>query len=559
MTTTATRYDAESYDYIIIGAGSAGCVLANRLSEDPSVKVLLLEAGPRDRAWDWRIHMPAALSYPMNGTTYNWDFHTTPQAHMDGRSLHCPRGRVLGGSSSINGMVFVRGNAGDFDFWAEESGYRHWDYAHCLPYFRRMETAARGADEWRGGDGPLHVATGAAQGALFEAWLEAGQQAGHAFTEDYNGWRQEGICRFDMTVKDGKRWSSAQAFLHPAMSRPNLKVVTGALTERVLTSGNRAEGVAFTAGGERRSVRAEREVILSAGSIGSPHLLLLSGIGPADQLQAKGVGVVLDLPGVGENLQDHLEIYLQHGCRQPVSLYSVMNPLAKAMIGARWLLTHSGKGATNHFEAGAFYRSDSDVSYPDIQCHFLPLAVNYDGSNAVKEHGYQVHTGPMRSESRGTIRLASADPKAAPLIDCNYMSRESDWQDWRKAIRLAREIFAQKAFEKLDAGELSPGPDASSDSDIDAFVRANAQSAYHPSCSCKMGSDKMAVVDGELRVHGIEGLRVVDSSIMPRITNGNLNAPSIMIGERGADFVRGQKLPAATAEPYRAMTSVAAQ
>ncbi|MEQ8965925.1 MAG: choline dehydrogenase [Azospirillaceae bacterium] len=550
---------AESFDHVIVGAGSAGCVLAARLSEDPDCRVLLLEAGPPDRGYDWRLHMPAALSYPMNGTTYNWDFHTTPQPGMGGRRLHCPRGRVLGGSSSINGMVFVRGNPGDFDHWAEAAGAPHWSFAHCLPYFRRMETAGRGADDWRGGDGPLHITTGPAENPLYGAWLEAGQQAGHPFTEDYNGRQQEGVCRFDMTVKNGRRWSTARAYLHPVMDRPNLVVRTGALTRRLLVEGGRAVGVAYRRGGTEHEARAEREVLLAAGAIGSPQLLQLSGIGPGDVLKRAGVTVIHDLPGVGENLQDHLEIYMQVACTRPVTLYSSLNPVGKAAIGLRWLLTHTGPGATNHFEAGGFLRSGPEVPYPDVQYHFLPLAANYDGSNAVAGHGFQTHVGPMRSASRGHVRIRSDDPAAEPEIDFRYLSRESDRQEWRRCIRMTREIYAQAAFASWRGAEISPGPEVTSDQDIDAFVAAKAESAYHPSGTCRMGAEDGAVVDGALKVHGVDGLRVIDASIMPRIPNGNLNGPTIMLAEKGADLVRGQVLEPSTLVPYRAPVSAAAE
>ncbi|MCB9960112.1 MAG: choline dehydrogenase [Rhodospirillaceae bacterium] len=526
------------YDYIIVGAGSAGCVLANRLSEDPSISVLLVEAGPRDWSLDWRIHMPSALSYPMNGTYYNWDYRAQPEDTLGGRRLHCPRGKVLGGSSSINGMVFVRGNRGDFDHWADVSGYDHWRYDACLPYFRKMETAERGADAWRGGDGPTYVTTGAARNPLYQAWLEAGQQAGFPYTDDYNGETQEGVCRLDRTTRHGCRVSSATAYLHPVRKRPNLTVVTGTVTRRVTLAANRATGIEVLQGHHVRRITARREVLVSAGAIGSPMLLQLSGIGPAEVLRHAGVGVLHDLPGVGRNLQDHLEVYMQVSCKQPVTLYSKLSLVGKAKIGLQWLLTHKGLGGTNHFETGGFLRTDASAGYPDVQYHFLPVAMNYDGSNGVEGHGYQAHVGPMRSESRGHVAIHTNDPRQEPEIRFNYLSRERDRVEWRRCIRMTREIFAQAAFDRFRDAEIQPGPDVRTDAEIDAFVAARAESAYHPSGTCRMGSDADAVVDGELRVHGLEGLRVIDSSIMPRITNGNLNSPTLMIGERGADFVK---------------------
>ena len=535
----------EEFDYVIVGSGSAGAVLANRLSADPSLRVLLLEAGGRDHAWDWRIHMPAALSYPMNSRRYDWGFRTVPQPGLNNRVFHAARGRVLGGTSSINGMVFVRGNPGDYTHWAETAQAPEWRYEACLPYFKRMETAMRGANAWRGGDGPLRVSTGAADNPLAQAWLAAGQQAGYPFTDDYNGESQDGVCRFDMTVHAGRRQSTARTYLHPVMGRPNLTVRTGALVARVELEGARATGVAYRWRGTARIAHAAREVLLAAGAFGSPHLLMLSGIGPADHLRAAGVPVRHDLPGVGENLQDHLEVYFQHACTQPVSLYGLMNPVSKALVGLRWLARQDGPGATTHFESGAFLRSGPEVDYPDIQYHFLPLAVRYDGAAGVQGHGFQAHVGPMRSASRGVLRLASADPAAAPVIDFRYLSAESDRAEWRRAIRMTREIFAQKAFDPYRGAELAPGPECRTDADIDAFVAAHAESAYHPCGTCKMGNDAMAVVDARLRVRGIEALRVIDSSIFPRVTNGNLNAPSIMVGERGADFVLGREAPSA--------------
>lgn len=544
---------SSSFDYIIVGAGSAGCVLANRLTEDGGHKVLVIEAGGPDPWWDWRIHMPSALSYPMNDPKLSWDYRTEPQEHMNGRRLHWPRGRLLGGSSSINGMAYVRGNALDYDRWAGAPGMEHWSYAHCLPYFRRAETRNKGGDAWRGDSGPLHVSTGACRNPLYDAFIEAGRQAGYPPTDDQNGRQQEGFGPMDMTVHKGRRWSAAVAYLHPAEKRPNLTRITGALTTRLVIEKGRAVGVEYVRDGKTVRVRAEREVILSAGAINSPQILLLSGIGPADDLKALGIEVAADRPAVGQNLQDHLELYVQYECTQPITLYNAMNPLAKARIGLEWYLFKTGLGATNHFESGAFIRSRPGVPHPDLQYHFLPMSVNYDGSNPTDRHGFQAHVGPMRSQSRGWIRLRSADPKDAPIIQPNLMSKEEDWIEMRAAVRLTREIFAQAAFDPYRGEELRPGKEVRSDAEIDEFVRNHAESAYHPSCACKMGEDEMAVVDGQARVHGVEGLRVVDSSIMPSIVSGNLNAPTIMIAEKAADMILGRTpLPPSDASIYRA-------
>lgn len=552
----------ETFDYIIVGAGSAGCVLANRLTEDADVRVLLLEAGPKDHAWDWRIHMPSALSYPMQSKTYNWDFYTVPQEHLKGRRMHCPRGRTLGGSSSINGMAYVRGHALDYERWAEEDpALAGWNYAGVLSYFRKADKRTQGVDDYHG-EGPLNVATGACENPLYGAFIEAGMQAGYRRTEDQNGFSQEGFGTMDMTVHQGKRWSTATAYLRPAMSRPNLTVRTGALTTRVIVENGVARGVEVAAldGSNPAPVWAEREVILSAGPVKSPQILNLSGIGAADDLRAVGVDPVHDLPGVGRNLQDHLELYVQQECTQPITLYRVLNPWNKMLVGAEWYLRKTGLGATNHFEAGAFIRSRPGVKHPDLQYHFLPMAVRYDGRNPSDRHGYQAHVGPMRSKSRGVVKLASADPREAPLIDPKYMSHPDDWVEMRAAVRLTREIFAQEAFAPFRGKELQPGPTVRTDAEIDEWVAANCESAYHPSCSCKMGSDAMAVVDEECRVRGVQGLRVVDSSIMPTITSGNLNAPTIMIAEKAADLIRGREaLPASQASYWVSETWATAQ
>jgi choline dehydrogenase len=540
---------ADAYDYIIVGAGSAGCVLADRLSADGRNRVLVLEFGGSDRSVF--IQMPSALSIPMNMAKYNWHYESEPEPHLGGRRMHTPRGKVIGGSSSINGLVYVRGNPMDFERWQAE-GARGWSYADVLPYFRRAETRDEGGDSYRGGDGPLHTRYGRMKNPLYQAFIDAAQQAGYPATDDINGERQEGFGRMDMTVRNGRRWSAANAYLKPAMTRPNLTVITHALASRILFEGKRAVGIAYRRGGSEHEARARREVILSGGPINSPQLLKLSGVGPAAELKAHGIDVVHDLPGVGENLQDHLEFYFQYEATKPVTLYSSMNPLAKAMIGARWLLRRDGLGATNHFESCGFIRSRPGIAYPDIQYHMLPLAVSYDGTSLAEGHGYQAHVGPMRSKSRGDVRLASADPADKPRIRFNYMSHPDDWVEMRACVRLTREIFAQPAFAPYRGREIQPGTDVVSDEAIDAFVRDKVESAYHPSCTCKIGSadDPMAVVDAQLRVFGLEGLRVVDSSVMPSVTTGNLNAPTIMIGEKGADHILGKPMLAPSNAPF---------
>jgi len=534
---------------VIVGAGSAGCVLAQRLSADGRHKVLVLEAGGSDRSL--YIQMPAALSIPMNMPRYDWCYHTEPEPFLGGRRLHTPRGKVLGGSSSINGLVYVRGNPLDFDGW-QEQGAQGWSYRDVLPYFRRAESYAGGTDAYRGGDGELQTASGAMRNPLYAAWLEAGQQAGYPLTRDMNGYQQEGFGRMDMTVGEGRRCSAANAYLRPAMRRANVEVLTHAHVTQILFEGRRALGVSFTRGGARQTVKAQREVILSAGPIGSPQLLKLSGIGPGEELRTLGIPLVHHLPGVGENLQDHLEFYFQVASREPITLYRYQNLLGRALIGARWLLTREGLGASNHFEAGGFIRSRPGVRFPDIQFHFLPMAVSYDGSSLAREHGFQAHVGPMRSQSKGWVRLASRDPGDKPRILFNYMSLPEDWIEMRACVRLTRELFAQHAFDRFRGREIQPGSEVQSDEQIDAFVREHVESAYHPSCSCKMGAaaDATAVVDPVTKVLGIEGLRVVDSSIMPSITTGNLNAPTIMVAEKAADHILGRTPLPPAAAPY---------
>ena len=535
--------DTREFDYVIVGAGSAGCVLASRLTEDPKVSVLVLEAGPVDRGW--KIHMPAALAHPLADDKVNWYYESAPEPHMDGRRMYCPRGRVLGGSSSINGMAYVRGHALDYDRWAQQ-GAVGWSYADCLPYFKKAETSDRGEDDYRGGSGPLNTTTGACDNPLFKAWIEAGQQAGYPFTADMNGYQQEGVGPMFMTTHKGRRWSAAVAYLKPAMSRPNLEVETGAFTDRIVFEGKRATGVAYRKGDEARRVTARREVICCGGAINSPQLLMLSGIGPAEHLKEHGIEVLADSPGVGANLQDHLEIYVQVESVKPVSLYPALKPWNQVWIGLQWFLNKSGPGATSHFEAGGFIRSAAGVEHPDLQYHFLPIAINYDGRNAAKCHGYQAHVGPMRPTSRGHVRLRSGKSTDYPEILFNYMSSEQDRAEMRASVRLTREILAQKAFDPYRGRELAPGPDTESDEAIDAFVREHGESAYHPSCTCAMGSDDSAVVDPQCRVRGVEGLRVVDASVMPSIASGNLNAPTIMIAEKAADAIKGKEpLPAA--------------
>jgi choline dehydrogenase len=536
-------------DYVIVGAGSAGCAMAYRLAE-AGRRVTVIEHGGSDAGPF--IQMPGALSYPMNMGIYDWGFATEPEPHLGGRRLATPRGKVIGGSSSINGMVYVRGHARDFDTWAE-LGADGWAYADVLPYFKRMEASHGGSGpEFRGVDGPLHVSRGRRENPLFDAFIEAGRQAGYPVTQDYNGQQQEGFGPFEATIHKGRRWSAANAYLKPALAGGNVQLLRG-FARRVVLEGKRAVGVEVDTKAGRQVIKAGREVILAASSINSPKLLMLSGIGPAAHLRDHGIEVVADRPGVGANLQDHLEIYMQFAASQPITLYKYWSLWGKAWVGAQWLLAGRGPGASNQFEACAFIRSKAGVEYPDIQYHFLPIAVRYDGKAVAEGHGFQAHTGPMRSKSRGSVTLRSGNPTDAPVIRFNYMSHPEDWQDFRTAIRLTREIFGQEAFKPFLKRELQPGPGAVTDDELDAFVREHVESAYHPCGTAKMGraSDPLAVVDPECRVIGVEGLRVADSSIFPQVTNGNLNAPSIMTGEKAADHILGRTpLPASNLEPW---------
>ena len=531
---------AATYDFIIVGGGSAGCALANRLSADSSNRVLVLEAGRPDYPWDVFIHMPAALTFPIGSKFYDWRYESEPEPHMNGRRIYHARGKVLGGSSSINGMIFQRGNPLDYARWAADPGMESWDYAHCLPYFKRMETCLAGADEFRGGDGPLILERGPASNPLFQAFFTAAQQAGYELTDDVNGYRQEGFAAFDRNVHRGRRLSASGAYLHPVLSRPNLTVRTRALVRRIMLDGNRAVGVEYRAGG-RLNRDLAGEVILSGGAINSPKLLQLSGIGSPAVLEPAGVRVKHDLPGVGENLQDHLEVYVQHGCRQPVSVAPALKWRNRPLVGARWLFLRSGPGATNHFEGGGFACSNGDVAYPNLMFHFLPIAVRYDGSSPAGGHGYQVHIGPMNSDARGSVRITSTSPRVKPALRFNYLSTDQDTREWVEAIAVARKILSQPAMQPYDAGELSPGPDVQTPEQILDWVRRDAETALHPSCTCAMGTEPMSVTDpATLRVHGLDSLRVVDASVMPYVTNGNIYAPTMMIAEKSADLILGR-------------------
>lgn len=536
-------------DFVIVGSGSAGSAMAYRLSDDGKHSVIVIEYGGTD--FGPLIQMPSALSIPLNMSRYDWGYSSEPEPHLGGRVLATPRGKVLGGSSSINGMVYVRGHAHDFDHWAEQ-GATGWGYADVLPYFKRMEHSNGGEEGWRGTSGPLNVQRGPRKNPLYQAFVDAGRQAGFELTEDYNGSKQEGFGAMEQTIHGGRRWSVANAYLRPALKRGNVRVVNG-FARRVVIENQRAVGVEIEARKKIQIVKARREVIVAASSINSPKLLMLSGVGPAEHLKKHGISVVADRRGVGQNLQDHMELYIQQESTQPITLHSVFNPFSKALIGAQWLLFKTGLGATNHFEAAAFVRSKAGVDYPDIQFHFLPAAVRYDGKAAAKSHGFQAHVGPMRSKSRGAITLRSDDPWDKPEIRFNYMSHPDDWADFRHCIRLTREIFGQSAFDPFRGSEISPGSHVQSDQQLDDFIREHSESAYHPCGTCRMGraDDPTSVVDPECRVIGVEGLRVADSSIFPRVTNGNLNGPSIMTGEKAADHILGRApLAPSNQEPW---------
>ncbi len=532
---------ATQYDFVIIGGGSAGSALANRLSADPANRVLVLEAGRSDYPWDVFIHMPAALPFPIGNRFYDWKYESEPEPFMNGRRIYHARGKVLGGSSSINGMIFQRGNPMDYERWGADPGMQTWDYAHCLPYFKRMETclAADIDDPFRGHAGPLGLERGPATSPLFGAFFEAVQQAGYPLTDDVNGYRQEGFAPFDRNIRNGRRLSAARAYLHPVMARENLEVQTRACVTRILFQGKRAVGVEYTRGRQRHRVRTG-EVVLCGGAINSPQLLQLSGVGNADELRALGVEVVHDLPGVGEHLQDHLEVYIQYACKQPVSVAPYMKLRYRPWIGFQWLFFRSGPGATNHFEAGGFVRGDDGVAYPNLMFHFLPIAVRYDGSAPASDHGYQVHIGPMYSDARGSVKIKSTDPSAHPALRFNYLSTDQDRREWVEAITVARDILNQPAFDPFNAGELSPGPSVATDEEVLDWVARDAETALHPSCTARMGIDAMSVTDPlTMAVHGTEGLRVVDASVMPYVTNGNIYAPVMMTAEKAADLILG--------------------
>ncbi len=528
-----------SYDFVIVGGGSAGCALARRLSDDPSVRVLVLEAGRADAWWDVGIHMPAALMIPQGNRFYDWRYRSEPEPQMAGRRVDHARGKVLGGSSSINGMIFQRGNPADYDGWSREPGLDRWSYAHCLPYFKRMERCADGDPAFRGREGPLVLERGPAQGPLFDAFFAAAEQAGHPLRDDVNGAEQEGFSRFDRNVERGRRLSAARAYLHPVRNRPNLEVVTRAFATRIRFEGRRAVGVDYRRNGRMQHAPAG-EVICSGGAINSPQLLQLSGVGPAGLLRDTGVPLVHDLPGVGANLQDHLEVYVQHGCTQPVSMAPHLKLWKRPWIGLQWLAGR-GPGMTNHFEAGGFIKSHPGAPYPNLMIHFLPLAIRYDGTRPTAGHGYQLHIGPMLSDARGSVQIRSADPRVPPSLRFNYLSTEQDRREWVEAIAAARHLLEQPAFRAFDRGELSPGPEVETEKQVLDWVARDAETALHPSCSCRMGTDPLSVVDPDsLRVHGTEGLRVVDASVMPRITNGNIYAPVMMIAEKAADTIAGR-------------------
>jgi choline dehydrogenase len=527
------------YDFIIVGGGSAGCALANRLSADPNNKVLVLEAGRPDSWWDIFIHMPAGLSTPIGNKYYDWQYRSEPEPFMKGRRVYHARGKVLGGSSSINGMIFQRGNALDYERWAADAGMKTWDYAHCLPYFKRMETCLAETNDYRGGDGPLLLERGPATNPLFSAFFEAVQQAGYPLTNDVNGYQQEGFSKFDRNIRGGRRLSAARAYLHPVLNRKNLELTCRAFVNKILFEGKRAVGVEATVDGQTYNIYGD-DIILCGGAFNSPQLLQLSGVGNAKELEAVGVKPIHDLPGVGEHLQDHLEVYIQYACKKPVSVQSALKWYNKPWVGAQWLFFRSGPAATNHFEAGGFIRSNDDVDYPNLMFHFLPLAIRYDGTSPKGGHGYQVHVGPMYSDARGSVKIKSTNPREHPALRFNYLSTAQDRREWLEAIRCARNILNQPAFSELNGGELSPGPVVETDREILEWVAKDAETALHPSCTCRMGVDSMSVLDPQtMNVHGLEGVRVVDASSMPYVTNGNIYAPVMMLAEKAADLILG--------------------
>jgi choline dehydrogenase len=538
-------------DFLIVGGGSAGSALANRLSADPGNRVLVLEAGRPDFIWDPFIHMPAALPIPIGNRLYDWKYESEPEPYMHNRRIFHARGKVLGGSSSINGMIFQRGNPMDYEHWAADDGMKTWDYAHCLPYFKRMETCLAGADRWRGGSGPLVLERGPATNPLFGAFFEAVQEAGYPLTDDVNGYRQEGFAPFDRNVHRGRRLSAARAYLHPVMDRKNLRVETLAFTRRILFEGSRAVGVEYSRAGRKPRRVYAGEVILCGGAINSPQLLQLSGVGNADDLSSLGIDVVADLPGVGQNLQDHLEVYIQYASKLPVSIAPGLKWRNRPKLGAEWLFLRKGLGATNHFEGGGFARSNEDVDYPNLMFHFLPIAIRYDGSAPTEGHGYQVHIGPMTSDARGSVTLKSTDPHEHPALRFNYLSTAQDRREWIEAVRVARNILSQPAFAPFNAGELSPGPTVQTDEEILDWVAKDAETALHPSCTAKMGTGNDAVLDPEsMRVHGLDGLRVVDASAMPYVPNGNIYAPVMMLAEKSADLILGNTPLAPSDAPF---------
>jgi len=542
----------KQFDSIIVGGGSAASVIANRLSENPEHKVLVLEAGRPDYIWDIFVHMPAALTIPIGNKHYDWCYESEPEPYMNNRRIYHGRGKILGGSSSINGMIFQRGNPLDYERWGKDDGMNNWDYAHCLPYFKRMENCLAGGDEFRGDDGPLKLERGPATSPLFHAFFEAVQQAGYPLTDDVNGYKQEGFAKFDRNIHRGRRLSASRAYLHPVMNRSNLKVKSRALVTKILFEGKRAVGVEFVHSGKTQKVYAS-EVIVSGGAINSPQLLQVSGVGNAAELEALGVPVVHDLAGVGENLQDHLEVYVQHARTQPVSMSPALKWYNKPWIGFQWLFFRRGAAATNHFEAGGFVRSNDEVAYPNLMFHFLPVAIRYDGTAPSGGHGYQVHIGPMYSDSRGSVKIKSADPTIYPALRFNYLSTEQDRREWIEAIHCARDILEQSAFDEFSGGEISPGSSVQTDEEILEWVARDGETAYHPSCTCKMGIDSMSVIDPDtMKVHGLEGLRVVDASVMPYVTNGNIYAPTMMLAEKAADLIIGNTpLPPAQVEFYQ--------